>query len=57
VVLNDKSENYPRICFNYIHQNPLQAGLISKMEEWEFSSSLDYLGEREGKLVNKQLGF
>ena len=55
--LNDKSENYPRICFEYIHQNPFQAGLVSRMEDWEFSSYIDYLGKRNGKLVNKDLAF
>jgi len=32
------TDEYPFICFNYIHQNPMKAGLVKKMEDWEFSS-------------------
>lgn len=46
-------KQYPQVCFNYIHQNPLKAGLVSKPEEWEFSLYPDYVGSRAGKLVNK----
>jgi REP element-mobilizing transposase RayT len=42
-------------CFNYIHQNPLKAGLVKKIEDWEFSSFKDYAGLRNGTLCNKQL--
>src|SRR5438552_3812028 len=31
-------QSYGTICFNYIHQNPYNSGLISKLEDWEFSS-------------------
>lgn len=39
-VLNIKPEefSYPNICFNYILQNPVKAGLVSREEDWEFSS-------------------
>jgi putative transposase len=47
---------YPFVCFHYIHQNPIKAGLVSLTEEWEFSSYLDYAGLRNGTLVNKKLG-
>jgi len=42
-------------CFNYIHQNPLRAGLVTKMEDWDFSSFKDYAGVRNGTLCNKEL--
>ena len=32
------TNEYPFICFNYIHQNPYVAGIVKKMEDWEFSS-------------------
>ncbi|UII22831.1 transposase [Fulvivirga ligni] len=41
------------ICFQYIHQNPLKARLVEKMEEWEFSSFRDYAQLRKGTLCNK----
>jgi len=48
------SENeYPQICFNYIHANPLNAKLVQKSEDWEFSSYRDYCGLRNGKLINR----
>ena len=49
------SRNYDQICLHYIHQNPLKANLAKKMEEWEFSSFLDYCGKRNGTLCNKEL--
>jgi REP element-mobilizing transposase RayT len=39
-------------CFHYIHQNPLKAGLVSKLEEWEFSSFRDFMGLRNGTLCH-----
>ena len=49
------TNEYPFICFNYIHQNPMEAGLVNKMEGWEFSSFKDYIGLRNGTLVNQSL--
>ena len=49
--------DYATTCFLYIHQNPVIAGLVSKLEDWEFSSFRDFAGLRNGKLVNKQLAF
>ena len=46
---------YPQICFNYIHQNPVKAGLVKNETDWEFSSARDYAGLRDGKLVNKEV--
>jgi len=45
----------PQICFNYIHQNPVKAGLVKKATEWNYSSAKDYSGLRKGKLVNNNL--
>ena len=53
---NMKSDdNYPLICFLYIHQNPLRAGLVKNLGEWKFSSYRDYSGHRGGRLCNKDL--
>ncbi len=35
-------DNYALICFLYIHQNPIKAGLTMNFESWEFSSYIDY---------------
>lgn len=45
---------YPQVCFNYIHQNPVKAGLVAKAEDWEFSSYIDLVGMRDGTFVNRE---
>ncbi|MBA4409171.1 MAG: transposase [Bacteroidota bacterium] len=54
---NTSSPDYATICFNYIHQNPVMAGLVGKMEDWEFSSFRDYACMRNGTLIDKELAF
>lgn len=44
------NNDYDFVCLNYIHQNPYKAGLCAKMEDWEFSSFKDYIGQRNGTL-------
>ncbi|MDA3953495.1 MAG: hypothetical protein PF485_07600 [Bacteroidales bacterium] len=55
--LNDESNNYNYAitCFHYIHQNPLNAKLCNKVDDWKFSSYHDYAGLRNGSLINKTL--
>jgi REP element-mobilizing transposase RayT len=55
--LTGNQPDYATNCFLYIHQNPVIAGLVSKLKDWEFSSFRDFAGLRNGKLVNKQLAF
>ena len=50
-----KSANLGLICFHYIHQNPLKARLVKRMEDWEFSSFKDYAGLRDDTICNYQL--
>ena len=52
--LNKKTDYYFN-CFHYIHQNPLQAGLVKRLEDWKYSSFKDYAGLRNGTLCNKPL--
>ena len=35
---------------NYMHQNPVKAGIVEKEEEYLYSSCGDYYGARKGKL-------
>jgi len=55
-ILNDAKDEYALNCFMYVHQNPLLAKLVERIEHWEFSSFPDYIGKRNGTLVDKQLG-
>lgn len=34
----DSDDSYPLVCFNYIHLNPLRAGLVKNLIDWEYSS-------------------
>jgi putative transposase len=38
-----ENERHAETVFHYIHQNPMKAGLVSKMEDWEYSSFNEYL--------------
>ncbi len=53
----DPERQYPQICFEYIHNNPVKAGLVKKPEDWEFSSAADYAGLRNGTLINKETAY
>jgi putative transposase len=50
-----KEKDYPSICFNYIHFNPVTGKQVERPEDWEFSSYRDYFSGREGRLVDKEL--
>lgn len=49
------ASDYADICFHYIHQNPVKAGLCDKLEDWEFSSFKDYYSDKHNALLNKEL--
>lgn len=53
VNIHHREEEYLQICFDYIHQNPVVAGLVGVAEDWEFSSFRDYKGLRNGTLIEK----
>ena len=37
----------------YIHGNPVKDGLIADVSQWQYSNYLEWIGERDGKLVDK----
>lgn len=41
-------KKYETILFHYIHQNPLRANLVNRLEDWKWSSFNDYLSETIG---------
>jgi putative transposase len=45
---------YPQVCFNYIQNNPVKAGLVRKPEDWEFCSYDEIHNILPGSLVNLQ---
>lgn len=55
--IQNSEKQYPQVCFNYIHQNPVKAKLVTKETDYEFSSARDFAGVRKGTLVNKNVAF
>ncbi|MDY0217209.1 MAG: hypothetical protein RBS19_09660 [Bacteroidales bacterium] len=53
--INTPQSQYPKICFDYIHKNPVKSGLVSKPENWEFSSAMEFHGIRNNGLVNIEI--
>lgn len=39
-------------CMHYIHQNPLKAKLVTRLEEWEYSSFSEYIHTNVNGLCN-----
>ncbi|HFQ93484.1 MAG TPA: hypothetical protein ENK32_05710 [Anaerolineae bacterium] len=37
-----------------IYANPVKDGLVERLEEWPWSNYLEWVGLREGKLVDRQ---
>lgn len=54
-LLNSNENNGALTCFNYIHNNASEAGLVQKSVDWAFCSLKDYVGLRNGKLCNRRL--
>ena len=53
--MSDGDTNFGYVAFHYIHHNPLKANLVSKLEDWIYSSFRDYAGLRSGNLYDKEL--
>ena len=49
--------NYAYNCLNYIHMNPVKAGLVKRLEDWEFSSFRELAGLSNNYFCNKELAF
>ncbi len=47
----DKWEYLVILC-RYIHLNPVKAGLVAKPEDWAYSNYQEWIGLREGRLVD-----
>lgn len=48
--------SYVNTCFNYIHNNPVQAGIVKRSVDWPYSSAREYAGLSVEHLCNKQIG-
>jgi len=54
-LLSTPYREYPQVCFDYIHNNPVKAGLVNNQTDWEFSSAKDYTGLRNGTMIKKEI--
>jgi len=43
---------YPQVCFNYIHNNPVKAGLVADARHWRYSSLNEIINKSPDSLVN-----
>lgn len=48
-----ESDEYARICFWYIHFNPVAAKIVENMADWPYSSYRSFIGLKEDILLNK----
>lgn len=44
---------YLIVLCGYIHRNPVKAGLVAKPEDWVYSNYREWVGLRDGALVDK----
>lgn len=49
----DRDEYLLHLC-RYIHRNPLEAGLVVKPEQWHYSNYAEFIGKRNGALVDRE---
>ncbi len=50
-----KRDDYLIQLCKYIHYNPVKAGLVEKLKNWEFSNYLEYINQRDGTLFSQEL--
>lgn len=50
-----EDNTYAENAFWYTHFNPVEAGLVKRMQDWEFSSYLDFCNARKTTLCNVEL--
>ena len=48
----DGDANYAFIAFQYIHQNPMKAELVARMENWIYFLFTGYVGLRNGTILH-----
>ena len=47
------SEYLLNLC-RYIHGNPVKDGLVADIAQWQYSNYLEWIGERDGTLVDRE---
>ena len=52
IQVDDPERQYPQICFNYIHDNPVNDGLTKCAVDWEFSSMREVIHKPADSLMS-----
>jgi REP element-mobilizing transposase RayT len=52
VILVENEAHLLHLC-RYIHANPVEHGLVTDLAEWPYSNYLEWIGERNGTLVDR----
>ena len=50
-------DEYLIFAFHYIHQNPLRAGLVKRLEDYPWSSFREYVGESNEAICSQTLAY
>lgn len=49
----NENSDYTKVCMDYIHENPVKAGIVTNEENWRWSSYNEIFGQRSNiQLVN-----
>ncbi len=48
------SDGYLLHLCRYVHLNPLEAGLVTDLCDWPYSNYLEWIGQRNGTLVDRE---
>ncbi|CAG1016960.1 hypothetical protein ANAEL_05923 [Anaerolineales bacterium] len=48
------NSNYLLNLCRYIHANPVKDGIVADISQWQYSNYLEWVGERNGTLVNRE---
>lgn len=48
-----ESDEYLRHLCRYIHTNPVRHGIATSLELWPYSNYLDWIGKRQGTLIDQ----
>jgi putative transposase len=49
-----ESEKYLLHLCRYIHRNPVEADMVKNPEQWHYSNYLEFMGKRNGTLVDRE---
>ncbi|RSD28441.1 REP-associated tyrosine transposase [Mesobacillus subterraneus] len=51
---NVESRSYFLTVVRYIHQNPVKAGMVERVADWRWSSSVEYYGQKRDSLLDQE---